>query len=242
MLEKCDVLILVPAFNEAGSIGKTLRGLSDVGLDVVIIDDGSTDDTAKIAREVGLVVLQLPINLGVGGALRTGFQYACNHGYSAVIQVDADGQHPVNEIEDLIREANTYGGHMVIGSRFRSNSATMKVSRIRRLPMRVLARSASVATGVTITDATSGFRLIQQPLLREFARSFPAYYLGDTYEAIVSAGRAGYVVREIPAALLPREVGESSASISQAVKFTLKSMSVVILRIYCTINPYVSKK
>ena len=242
MLDKRDVLILVPAFNEAGSIGKTLQGLSNIGLDVVIIDDGSTDDTAKIAKEAGLAVLQLPINLGVGGALRTGFQYACKHGYSAVIQIDADGQHPVHEIEDLITEANTHESHMVIGSRFRSDSTTMKVSSIRRLPMRVLARSASVATGVTITDATSGFRLIQQPLLGEFAKSFPAYYLGDTYEAIVSAGRAGYLVREIPAALLPREVGESSASIAQAIKFTFKSLSVAILRIHCTIRPFTPKK
>jgi len=116
------------------------------------------------------------------------------------------------------------------------------VSSIRRLPMRVLARSASAATGVPITDATSGFRLIQQPLLGEFARSFPAYYLGDTYEAVVSAGRAGYLVREIPAALAPREVGESSASIAQAIKFTLKSLSVATLRIHCTLRPFVSKK
>ena len=107
--------------------------------------------------------------------------------------------------------------------------------------MRVLARSASIATGVPITDATSGFRLIQQPLLGEFAKTFPAYYLGDTYEAIVSAGRAGYQVREIPAALLPREVGESSASIAQAVKFTLKSLSVAILRIHCAIQPFEQK-
>jgi glycosyltransferase involved in cell wall biosynthesis len=242
MLEKSDVLVLVPAFNEAGSIAKTLQGLNNTGLDVVVIDDGSIDDTAKIAREVGAIVLQLPINLGVGGALRTGFQFACNHGYSAVIQIDADGQHPVHEIEDLIAEANTHDCHMVIGSRFRSNSATMKVSSIRRLPMRVLARSASAATGVPITDATSGFRLIQQPLLGEFARSFPAYYLGDTYEAVVSAGRAGYLVREIPAALTPREVGESSASIAQAIKFTLKSLSVATLRIHCTLRPFVSKK
>jgi len=242
MLEKGDVLVLVPAFNEAGSIAKTIQGLSKIGLDFVIIDDGSIDDTAKIAEEAGSVVLRLPINLGVGGALRTGFQYACKHGYSAIIQVDADGQHPVNEIEDLIAEANNHSCHMVIGSRFRSDTATMKVSKVRRLPMRVLARSASVATGVQITDATSGFRLIQQPLLGEFARSFPAYYLGDTYEAIVSAGRAGYQVREIPAALLPREVGESSASIAQAVKFTLKSLSVAILRIHCTIQPFEQKK
>jgi glycosyltransferase involved in cell wall biosynthesis len=242
MLEKGDVLVLVPAFNEAGSISKTIQGLSKIGLDFVIIDDGSIDDTAKIAEEAGSRVLRLPINLGVGGALRTGFQYACKHGYSAIIQVDADGQHPVNEIEDLIAAANNHSCHMVIGSRFRSDTATMKVSKVRRLPMRVLARSASVATGVQITDATSGFRLIQQPLLGEFARSFPAYYLGDTYEAIVSAGRSGYLVREIPAALLPREVGESSASIAQAVKFTLKSLSVAILRIHCTIQPFEQKK
>lgn len=236
MLSKQEVLILVPAFNEEGSIAKTLQELKEFGYNVLVIDDGSTDSTADIALSQQALVLRLPFNLGVGGALRVGFQYACNAGYVAVVQVDADGQHPINQIVDLIDEANAEGCHMVVGSRFISESTTMKVGRIRRIPMRLLARGASAATGVLMTDSTSGFRLIQQPLLGEFARSFPVYYLGDTYEALISAGKAGYKVREIPASLHSREVGESSASIPQAIKLVIKALTVSLLQLHFTIQ------
>jgi glycosyltransferase involved in cell wall biosynthesis len=237
-LDKSQVLVLVPAFNEVGSIARTIEELVKLELDVLVIDDGSTDDSAQVARSAGALVLQLPFNLGVGGALRAGFQHASWHGYKAVIQVDADGQHPADQIVDLISEANSFDCHMVVGSRFLSDSTTMRVGKIRRIPMRLLASSASRATGVSITDATSGFRLIQQPLLGEFAQSFPAYYLGDTYEALISAGKAGYIIREIPAALHAREVGESSASAPQAIKFIAKCLLVAALRIHFSIKPF----
>ena len=237
MLNKSEILVLVPAFNEAGSIAKTIMELVALEFNVLVIDDGSTDGSAHIARSSGALVLQIPFNLGVGGALRAGFKYACSHGYDAVIQVDADGQHPVNQIVDLINEANFHKCHMVVGSRFLSDSTTMRVGRVRRIPMRLLANSASRAAGVSITDATSGFRLIQQPLLGEFSQSFPTYYLGDTYEALISAGKAGYIIREIPAALHAREVGESSASVSQAIKFVFKCLLVAALRIHFSIRP-----
>jgi glycosyltransferase involved in cell wall biosynthesis len=238
MLEKSQVLVLVPAFNEAGSIARTINELVALEFDVLVINDGSTDESAHVARSSGASVLQIPFNLGVGGALRAGFQHACRHGYQAVIQVDADGQHPANQIVDLIHEANSHNCHMVVGSRFLSDSTTMRVGRIRRIPMRLLANSASRATGVPITDATSGFRLIQQPLLGEFSQSFPSYYLGDTYEALISAGKAGYFIREIPAALHAREVGESSASAPQAIKFIVKCLLVAALRIHFSIRPF----
>lgn len=238
MLSKSEILVLVPAFNEAGSIAKTIRGLVALEFNVLVIDDGSTDGSAHIARSSGALVLQIPFNLGVGGALRAGFQYACSHGYDAVIQVDADGQHPADQIVDLINEANSHKCHMVVGSRFLSDSTTMRVGRVRRIPMRLLANSASRATDVSITDATSGFRLIQQPLLGEFSQSFPTYYLGDTYEALISAGKAGYIIREIPASLHAREVGESSASVSQAIKFVFKCLLVAALRIHFSIRPF----
>jgi glycosyltransferase involved in cell wall biosynthesis len=238
MLNRAQTLVLVPAFNEAGSIARTIRELVALDLNVLVIDDGSIDDTAHIARISGAFVLQIPFNLGVGGALRAGFQHACKHGYEAVIQIDADGQHPADQIDDLINETNSHDCHMVVGSRFLSDSTTMRVGRIRRIPMRLLANSASQATGVSITDATSGFRLIKQPLLGEFAQSFPTYYLGDTYEALISAGKAGYRIREIPAALHAREVGESSASTPQAIKFVAKCLLVAALGIHFSIRPF----
>ncbi len=240
-MKKSDLLVLVPAFNEAGSIAKTLRGLNSLDLEIVVIDDGSTDLTAAIARAEGAEVLCLPFNLGVGGALRAGFQHACKSGYKAIVQIDADGQHPTDQIEDLLIEANRLECHMVVGSRFRPKNPVMHVGRLRRIPMWLLARSASTASGTKITDATSGFRLIAQPLLGEFSRSFPAYYLGDTYEALVSAGKGGYTIREIPATLYNREVGVSSASSLQAIKLIIKTLMVVFMRLHFTIKPLSSR-
>ena len=237
MLDKSNVLVMVPALNEEASVGQVLADLQDNGFHVLLISDGSLDETANIGRRVGVKVLELPINLGVGGALRAGFKFAVLRGYRAVVQVDADGQHPVEEIENLIRATNEQDAHMVIGSRFLMDEMTMEVSGIRRLAMRVLSRTASSATGTSITDSTSGFRLIQQPLLGEFAQQFANNYLGDTYESVISAGRGNYKVVEIPAGLLPREHGESTASTGSAVKFTLKGLGVATLGLHKRLNP-----
>ena len=238
MLDKSNVLVMVPALNEEASVGQVLADLQDNGFRVLLISDGSLDETANIGRRVGVKVLELPINLGVGGALRAGFKFAVLRGYRAVVQVDADGQHPVEEIENLIRATNEQDAHMVIGSRFLMDEMTMEVSGIRRLAMRVLSRTASSATGTSITDSTSGFRLIQQPLLGEFAQQFANNYLGDTYESVISAGRGNYKVVEIPAGLLPREHGESTASTGSAVKFTLKGLGVATLGLHKRLNPF----
>jgi glycosyltransferase involved in cell wall biosynthesis len=204
---------------------------------VLLISDGSLDATADIGRSLGISVLELPINLGVGGALRTGFKFAVKKHFAAVVQVDADGQHPVREIANLIDEANRSSAHMVIGSRFRSNTTTMKVSGMRRVVMRILSRSASAAANTSITDSTSGFRLIREPLLTQFATQFATNYLGDTYEAVVSAGRSGYKVTEIAAGLHSREFGQSSASTASAIRFTLKGLGIALLRLHNRIEP-----
>ena len=229
VLDKSNVLIMVPALNEQESVGLVLSELMNHGYGVLLISDGSTDGTAEIGRTRGIPVLELPINLGVGGALRAGFKFACRNGYEAVVQVDADGQHPENEIKNLIEEANRTGAHMVIGSRFIGDASSMKVSGMRRLAMMVLARSASTAASHKVTDSTSGFRLIRQPLLEQFSSQFANNYLGDTYESVVSAGRAGYQIIEIPAGLRDRQHGESTATTGSAVRFTIKGLGVWIL-------------
>ena len=232
LLNSVNTLIVVPALNEESSLASVIAEIKSCGYEVLVINDGSTDGTADVARASGARLLDLPINLGVGGALRAGFKYACERNFQAVVQVDADGQHPADEIVHLLDEAKASGAHLVIGSRFLSDGTSMEVGKIRRFVMRLLARSASSATQSPITDATSGFRIIQQPLLTEFSRTFAVNYLGDTYEALIAAGRAGYVVREIPAALRPRLNGKSTASIAQAVSFTLKGLAVTALRIH----------
>lgn len=227
-----NTLVVVPAFNEESSLASVIAEIRSCGYEVLVINDGSTDNTVDVARMSGARILDLPINLGVGGALRAGFKYACERNFQAVVQVDADGQHPADGIVHLLDEANASRAHLVIGSRFLSDGTSMEVGRVRRFVMRLLARSASNATRSPITDATSGFRIIQQPLLTEFSRTFAVNYLGDTYEALIAAGRAGYVVREIPAALRPRQNGESTASLVEAVTFTLKGLAATALHIH----------
>lgn len=231
-ISKENILVIVPAFNEAGSISDVLTELKSFKYQVLVVSDGSTDATCDIVRSMGVRVLELPLNLGVGGALRAGFRFAVKEKYTAVIQIDADGQHPVNEVAHLITAANEHEAHMVIGSRFLGDGESMKVGIARRLVMKVLARSSSKATGIKITDTTSGFRIICQPLLNKFAESFPTNYLGDTYEAVVAAGRCGFKVIEIPATLTERTSGESTASRAQAVRFIFKGMVVALLRLH----------
>ena len=242
MIDKSYVLVLIPALNEQVSVLKVLEELKRHSFNTLLISDGSTDGTALVGRNFGVRVLELPINLGVGGALRAGFAFASKYGYQAVIQIDADGQHPIDEIENLIRAANEHDAHMVIGSRFLMDEMTMEVSHMRCLAMRILSRSATSATGTKITDSTSGFRLIQEPLLGEFARQFANNYLGDTYEAVISAGRGGYKVIEIAAGLMPREHGESTASTGSAIRFTLKGLGVATLGLHKRLQSAKSKK
>ena len=231
-ISKEKTLVIVPAFNEAASIEGVIQDLLSQQFAVLVVSDGSTDKTAALAHAAGARVLDLPINLGVGGALRAGFRFAVKEKYVAIVQIDADGQHPAGEIENLIVAANGNQAQLVIGSRFLSDGTSMKVGIVRRLVMRVLARSSSRATGTNITDTTSGFRIIAEPLLSRFAQSFPTNYLGDTYEAVVAAGRAGYKVVEVPAAMRERMAGESTASLGQSVRFTIKGLIVALLRLH----------
>ena len=236
MLQKADVLVVVPAFNEAASIAQVLRDIQSNGFDALVVDDGSSDSTAVIARESQASVVSLPLNSGVGGALRCGFRYAVENGYSAIIQCDADGQHLSQHLDDLLQASNASAAHMVIGSRFRSAQNTLDPSTTRRFAMWWLARVARFATGHPITDSTSGFRIIRQPLLGEFAQHLPPYYLGDTFEALVVAGRFGYTVEEIGVAMAPRASGSSSASSGRAIVLIGKSLATVLLGLHFRIR------
>jgi len=225
------LLVIVPALNEQETIYQVVSEIRAQQFDVLVIDDGSTDDTASRAELAGATVLRLPLNLGVGGALRAGFRFAVDNYYAAVVQIDADGQHPAGQIQDLINAAEHHNAQLVIGSRYRSPDATLIPSASRRLAMRLLGKVASRAVGHTITDSTSGFRMIRQPLLREFAVDFPQYYLGDTFEATIRAARTGHQIIEIPAALSPRRTGSSTVSNLRASLMILKAVTSVVLRL-----------
>jgi len=225
-------LAIVPALNEEATIGSVVATLRSRGHDVLVIDDGSTDQTAHIAHLNGAIVLSLPLNLGVGGALRAGFRFAVENGYRSVVQVDADGQHPTEQVVSLRLAAVQHDAHLVIGSRYLSHESTLKPSAPRRVSMSILARIASRISRTQLTDTTSGFRIIREPLLSAFAESFPDYYLGDTFEATIAAARAGYRVVEVPAALTPRLHGQSSATTAQSIRLIAKVLLITILRLH----------
>jgi glycosyltransferase involved in cell wall biosynthesis len=226
------VLVVIPAFNEEANVASVVDEVQQHGLPALVVDDGSTDRTAEVAEQAGAVVLRLPVNLGVGGALRCAFRYAVAHGYRTVVQCDADGQHDPGEIHLLLDAMAHDTADLVIGSRFASSASGYDVGWGRRLAMRRLARTASRQTGARITDATSGFRAIGGRLLGSFAATYPAEYLGDTVEALARAGQSGHRVTEVAVRMRPRSSGVSTASSITSLWYLLRVMAAVRVQRY----------
>ena len=154
-----------------------------------------------------------------------GFRFAVSEGYRSVVQVDGDGQHRASDIHRLIDASHESEADLVLGSRFSSRQSGYEVSRIRRLCIGILA-SRVRSTGLVVTDPTSGFRLIREPLLTEFSRQFPAHYLGDTFEALMVAGRRGYRVIEVEVTMRERQGGRPSADAAALVRSMIRSVAV----------------
>ncbi len=223
-------IAIVPAYNEGRSVGEVVDFLKNLELPVIVINDGSTDDTASIARQHGATVVSLPTNLGVGGALRAGVRLALLSGYGQVIQCDADGQHPADAVRSLVAAQDADPHDMLIGSRFTAHGTGYGQGPVRKTAMTLLAFLSSRAAGTRITDATSGLRIIRRPLLDQVAKHLPRHYLGDTFELLLSAGRAGYQIGEIPVKMMPRSYGHSSASFGTALVLTFRALFVALLR------------
>ena len=201
-------LIIIPAYNESATLPAVLSSLRDQlpHMDVVVVDDGSTDETAIRAREGGAVVLILPFNLGIGGALRTGFRYAVAEGYDRAVQLDADGQHEPSAVPLIL--AGLDRADFVIGSRF-GGSADYEVGRARRGAMRLLRLTLRILSGRTFTDTSSGFRAFNRPVLEYFAQTYPSEYM-ESVEALLAATYEGFRVIEIPVEMHQRAGGQPS--------------------------------
>lgn len=239
--DRCPrVLVVVPGFNEESSVGSVVAEVLAAlpTCDVVVVDDGSTDGTARAARAAGAVVLALPFNLGVGAAMRTGYRYARDRGYGVVAQVDGDGQHDASCLPSMIDALGT--ADIVIGSRF-TRGGTYRVRGPRRWAMRVLAFAVSRVAGNTLTDVTSGFRVVGRRAVQLFARSYPAEYLGDTVESLVVAARAGLVVTQVPVTMRPRQGGVPSQSPLRATLYLMRALmalGLALIRSRETIRPF----
>lgn len=205
-------LVVMPAFNEAASVGGVVRGVLAAlpGAGCLVVDDGSSDATAERAREAGALVARLPVNLGVGGAMRTGFRFAREHGFERVVQVDADGQHLPTEVAKLLAALDgPAGADIVIGARF-AGVGEYRATGPRRWAMVLLANMLSRVAGTRLTDATSGFRACGPRAVAIFAEEYPAEYLGDTVEALVIAANAGCRITQVPTEMAERAAGEPS--------------------------------
>jgi glycosyltransferase involved in cell wall biosynthesis len=204
-------LVIVPAKDEAASLPGVLASLrsAEPTLDVVVVDDGSIDATATVARRAGAIVLSLPFNLGIGGALRTGFRYAVRNGYDRGLQLDGDGQHDPTQIR-LLLDALDDGADMVIGNRFGGAGGSYQLSMVRARAMGVMRFLVRQLSGRQFTDTSSGFRAFNREVLELFAREYPAEYL-ESVEALVLACGAGFRVDEVPVSMRHRTQGTPSS-------------------------------
>jgi glycosyltransferase involved in cell wall biosynthesis len=220
-------LVIIPAFNEEEALPSVLRDLAPrPGLDVIVIDDGSTDRTAAVAAEQGVTVLSLPFNLGIGGALRTGFLYAVRNGYDRAVQFDGDGQHDADEIPTLLA-ALADGADMAVGSRFAGEATSYSVGRVRARAMGVLRFTIKTLSGQQFSDTSSGFRAFNREVLEFFARTYPSEYM-ESVEALLLACAEGFQVTEVPVHMSEREAGTPSNRRLRLVYHYLRLLVVLV--------------
>jgi glycosyltransferase involved in cell wall biosynthesis len=216
-------LAVVPAFNEAGSVGDVVRAIRDRAreFDVLVVDDGSTDDTAGRAREAGATVVRLPFNLGIGGAVQTGFVYAREHGYDFMVQVDGDGQHEPDELCRLV-DAMSLDPHldMVCGSRFLNGKPGYSASIGRRTGIHWFAFALGKIVGQRVTDPTSGFRLYNRRAIALFARDYPHDY--PEVEAVLMLHSHRLKMAEVPVTMYMRGHGQSSITKGRSIYYMIK--------------------
>jgi len=206
-----EILVIVPAYNEELNIGSVLDDLKKVPLpvDILVINDGSSDQTSKVARATGQVrVIDLPKNLGIGGAVQTGFKYAARNGYGTAVQCDGDGQHLAAEIPRLVEVLQEQSASMVVGSRFLEKSTGYQSTFSRRIGIRLFQAVSALLIGQRVTDSTSGFRAYDRRAIEFLACHYPVDY--PEPEAVILLGRNGFRITEAATRMRERQGGGSS--------------------------------
>jgi len=222
------VLVIIPAFNEERSLEKVV-GEVNIHLpqaDVLVVNDGSTDLTSEKAKACGGMVLDLPFNLGIGGAMQAGYQYAYEKGYDIAIQVDADGQHDPKEIAKLLKALEEKKMDVAMGSRFLGPSE-FKSSLMRRIGIFIFSRVISMIVGQKITDPTSGFRAVNRKAIQLFASNYPQDY--PEPEAVVLVHQCRLKMEEVPVGMSERHSGESSITKIRSVYYMVKVLLAVFV-------------
>jgi glycosyltransferase involved in cell wall biosynthesis len=227
------ILIVIPAYNEVGRVGDVVRGVISTlpGADVLVVDDGSADDTAMEAAAAGATTLSLPVNSGYGAALQTGYKYGVRHGYEVLGQIDADGQHRPESLLDMVAALRAGGVDVVVGSRFLDRDGHYQPSLARQVGIGLFARIASLVTRQHVSDPTSGLQLMHIEVARFFCSDvYPADY--PDADILILLYRSGYRVREVPVQMWPSPgqlMHSGHRSFYYVYKMTL-SILVTVLR------------
>lgn len=224
-------IAIVPAFNEELSIGRLLDELRalDPGLEVVVVSDGSSDRTAEVAAAGGAHVVRLPFNLGIGGAVQTGFRFAMERNYALAVRLDGDGQHDPAELSAVARPVVSGEADIAIGSRFLV-AGGYRSSAVRRIGIRVLARVVSGIAGRKLTDTTSGFQALNRKAIILYAAELPHDY--PEVEGLVMALRRGLRVTEVPVAMRERAHGSSSIGALGSVYYMVKVLLAIFIDLF----------
>lgn len=228
MCKEWKKLIIVPAYNEGENIKNTVEEIRTraVDFDYVIINDCSTDDTKKVCEENGYNVINLPINLGIGGAVQTGYRYGYREGYDLAVQVDGDGQHAPEFLMDMAEYMWKTRSDVVIGSRF-INKEGFQSSCARRIGIKWFSFLIKELTGKKITDPTSGLRMVGRDIMRMFAYDYPKDY--PEPESIVAVLKREKKVEEIPVIMRERKGGVSSISLKKSVYYMIKVTLAILI-------------
>jgi len=228
------VLVIIPAYNEEENILNTCQSLDkvkdklDFNLDYIVINDGSTDNTERVCLENKLPMISLVHNLGIGGAVQTGYKYALKNNYDIAIQFDGDGQHDANYIENLVMPIKSGEANMTIGSRYVSELSEFKSTKMRQLGITILSIILKITTGKKIYDMTSGFRAVDKDIIKIFANDYPNDY--PEPETIVGIIKKGYKVKEVPVKMHERLHGNSSITPLKSIYYMVKVSYAMIVR------------
>jgi glycosyltransferase involved in cell wall biosynthesis len=223
---------LVPAFNEEANVGRVIDEIRafDPALDVVVIDDGSYDRTAEVAHEHGATVVRLPFNLGIGGAVQTGFRYAFEQGYDLAVRLDGDGQHDPSQLDRILAPVLSGEADIVVGSRFAEAGAGYRSSRSRRVGIRLLAWVVSRIVGRRVTDTTSGFQALNRRAIELFAHDYPHDY--PEVEATIMVSRHRLRSVEVPVSMRERGGGRSSITALRSVYYMVKVLLAIFVGLF----------
>lgn len=234
-------LAVLPAYNEQESIGLLIEEMKKTvpGLAILVVSDGSVDRTVEVARSAGAKILDLPCNLGVGGAVQAGFRYAYEQGYEYAIRCDGDGQHPPSEIPNLVEGMKRFNVDMIIGSRHLSDRV-YKNTWVRKCGIKCLAGFLSLICRRRVTDPTSGLQMLNRPLLYLFSRSYPHDY--PEPEALALMRRQGYDYAEVPAMFRERLAGESTIRSWGTLYYVIKVFIALIIDRARPVDPRLSRK